>query len=385
MADVLLDDVSRVFPDGSSAVSHLTLHVRNGELMVIVGPSGCGKSTVLRLIAGLDPLEGGTISIGGRVVNHVPPGERNLAMVFEAAALYPHLTAAQNLRFGLKLRRLPADEIQQRVEAESRVLRLGRFMDRKPKTLSAGQRQRVAVGRATVRVPEVFLLDEPLTHMDAGERIRLRTELAQLQHGLGVTAIYVTHDQAQAMAIGDRVAVMRAGRIEQVDEPRTLYARPANTFVASFMGEPAMNLLSGFIEEEGGRTWVVLGGQRLPFPGTPSGLLRGRGGPVTVGVRPEHVTDAGSEPGLPVLFSTAGRVEHLGHELLVTCPIATTAVTVPDTPGVEKQAPGQAHLIARFPRGHPVRRGDRVELAVDVSELSLFDRDTGQALWNPAA
>jgi multiple sugar transport system ATP-binding protein len=385
MADVLLDDVSRVFPDGSVAVSHLSLRVRNGELMAIVGPSGCGKSTVLRLIAGLDPLGGGTISIGGRVVNRVPPGERNLAMVFEAAALYPHLTAAQNLRFGLALRKLPADEIRQRVEAESRVLRLGRLMDRKPKTLSAGQRQRVAVGRATVRVPDVFLLDEPLTHMDAGERIRLRTELAQLQHGLGATAIYVTHDQAQAMAIGDRVAVMRAGRIEQVDEPRALYRRPANTFVASFMGEPAMNLLSGFVEQDGGRTYVVLGGQRLPFPGTPSGLMRGRSGPVSVGIRPEHITDAGSEPGLPVLFSTARRIEHLGHELLVSCPIATTSVTVTDTPGVEQQPDTQATLIARFPRGHPVQRGDRVELAVDVSELSLFDPETGHALWNPAA
>src|ERR671915_228422 len=226
MADVLLDDVSRVFKDGSKAVSHLTLHVRDAELMAIVGPSGCGKSTVLRLIAGLDPLGGGTISIGGRVVNNLTPGERNVAMVFEAAALYPHLTAAQNLRFGLAMRKLPDQEIRQRVEAETRVLRLGRFLDRKPKTLSAGQRQRVAVGRATVRVPDVFLLDEPLTHMDAGERIRLRTELAQLQHGLGVTAIYVTHDQSQAMAIGDRVAVMRGGRIEQIDEPRTLYARP---------------------------------------------------------------------------------------------------------------------------------------------------------------
>jgi multiple sugar transport system ATP-binding protein len=384
MADVLLDDVSRVHKDGSAAVSHLSLHVRHGELMVLVGPSGCGKSTVLRLIAGLEPLGSGTISIGGRVVNHLTPGERNVAMVFEAAALYPHLTAAQNLRFGLALRKLPADEIEQRVEAETRVLRLGRFLDRKPKTLSAGQRQRVAVGRATVRVPDVFLLDEPLTHMDAAERIRLRTELSQLQHGLGVTAIYVTHDQSQAMAIGDRVAVMRAGRIEQVDEPRALYRRPANAFVASFMGQPAMNLLDGYIEEDAGRTYVVLGGQRLPFPGTPSGLLRGRSGPVTVGIRPEHVTDAGAEPGLPVLFSTAARIERLGSELLVSCPLATTAVTVPDTPGIDQDRFVQAHLIARFPRNHPVRRGDRVELAVDVSELSLFDPITGQALWNPA-
>jgi multiple sugar transport system ATP-binding protein len=179
--------------------------------------------------------------------------------------------------------------------------------------------------------------------------------------------------------------VMRAGRIEQVDEPRTLYLRPANTFVASFMGEPAMNLLSGYVEEEGGRTYVVLGGQRLPFPGTPSGLMRGRTGPVTVGIRPENITDAGAEPGLPVLFSTAGRIERLGHQLLVTCPIATTSVTVADAPGVDREPPGPAQLVARFPGGHSVRHGDRVELAVDVSELSLFDPATGQALWNPAA
>ncbi|HEV8425619.1 MAG TPA: ATP-binding cassette domain-containing protein [Actinomycetes bacterium] len=384
MADVLLDDISRVYPDGTSAVSHLTLHVRHRELMVIVGPSGCGKSTALRLIAGLEPLSGGTISIGGRVVNKVPPGERDLAMVFEAGALYPHLTAAQNLRFGLDVRKLPEDEIEQRVGAESRVLRLGRFLDRKPRTLSAGQRQRVALGRATVRVPSVFLLDEPLTHLDAGERIRLRTELSQLQQGLGVTAIYVTHDQSQAMAIGNRVAVMRAGRIEQVAEPRELYRRPANVFVASFMGEPAMSLLAGSLEADAGRTWVVLGGQRLPLHGTPSGLLRGRVGPVTVGIRPEHVTDASTVPGTPVLFSTAARIERLGAQLLVSCPLATTAVTVADTPGVEKEPGGQAELIARFPRGHPVRRGDRVELAVDVGELSFFDPGTGEALWNPA-
>ena len=277
MADVLLDDVSRVYPDGSAAVSHLTLHVRHAELMVIVGPSGCGKSTVLRLIAGLEPLGGGTISIGGRVVNDLRPASATWPWCSRPPPC-PHLTAAENLRFGLTLRKVPADEIEQRVESESRVLRLGRLLDRKPRTLSAGQRQQVAVGRATVRVPEVFLLDEPLTHMDAGERIRLRTELSQLQHGLGVTAIYVTHDQSQAMAIGDRVAVMQGGRIEQIDEPRTLYRRPANTFVASFMGEPAMNLLAGFIEQDAGRTFVVLGGQRLPFPGTPSGLMRGRAG-----------------------------------------------------------------------------------------------------------
>jgi multiple sugar transport system ATP-binding protein len=385
MAEVLLDDVSRVYPDGTSAVSHLSLHVRHGELMVIVGPSGCGKSTVLRLIAGLEPLSGGSVSIGGRVVDNVPPSERDIAMVFETGALYPHLTASDNLGFGLTLRKVPKDEIEERIGAESRVLRLERFLHRKPRTLSAGQRQRVAVGRATVRVPAVFLLDEPLTHLDAAERIRLRAEFASLQSGLGVTAIYVTHDQAQAMAIGDRVAVMRAGRIEQVDDPLKLYRRPANVFVASFMGEPAMTLVAGRLEADAGRTWVVLGNQRLPFPGNPSGLLRSRiGGPVTVGIRPEHVTDANAVPNPPaVLFCTADTVENLGAHLLVGCPLDTTGITVADAPGAGTQRPDRAVLVARLPGASGIRPGDRVELAVAMARLSFFDPVTGEALWNP--
>jgi multiple sugar transport system ATP-binding protein len=386
MADVLLDDVSRVYPDGTEAVAHLTLYVRDGELMVVVGPSGCGKSTALRLVAGVEPLSGGAISIGGRMVNDVPSHLRNVAMVFEAGALYPHMTASDNLRFSLALRKLPAGEIEQRVGAESRVLRLGRLLDRLPRTLSAGQRQRVAIGRATVRVPSVFLLDEPLTHMDAGERTRLRAELSRLVRGMGVTAIYVTHDQHQAMAIGDRVAVMRAGRLEQVAEPRTLYQRPANTFVASFIGDPAMALVAGRLEAAGGDARVVLGGQRLPFPGTPSGALRGRtGGPVTVGIRAEHLSDAAAAPGRDaVLDATVARVERLGAELLVVCPLDAPRVHVVDTPGVDEHLAGdRALLVARFPARHPVRAGDRVALAVDTRQLSFFDPASGEALWNP--
>jgi multiple sugar transport system ATP-binding protein len=387
MADVLLDDVSRVYPDGTAAVSHLNLYVRDGELLVVVGPSGCGKSTALRLIAGVEPLSGGTITIGGRVVNNVPAHLRDVAMVFEAGALYPHMTASDNLRFSLALRKLPAGEIEQRIGAESRVLRLGRLLDRLPRTLSAGQRQRVAIGRATVRVPSVFLLDEPLTHMDAGERMRLRSELARLQRGLGVTAIYVTHDQSQAMAIGDRVGVMRAGLIEQVAEPRALYQRPANTFVASFIGEPAMALVAGRLEDDGGQVWVGLGDQRLPFPGTPSGGLRGRvGAPVTIGLRPEHLTDAAAvAPGqAAVLRSTVARVERLGSELLVVCPLDAPPVRVVDTPGVDEHlGGGRAVVVARFPAHHPVRAGDRTELAVDTRQLSYFDPLTGEALWHP--
>jgi multiple sugar transport system ATP-binding protein len=361
------------------------LYVRDSELMVIVGPSGCGKSTVLRLIAGLDPLSGGSIRIGGRVVDDVQPSGRDIAMVFETGALYPHLTASDNLGFPLEVRKLPKREIEERVGAESRVLRLERLLHRKPRTLSAGQRQRVAVGRATVRAPAVFLLDEPLTHLDAAERIRLRTELATLQRGLGVTTIYVTHDQSQAMAIGDRVAVMRAGQIEQVAEPLKLYRQPANVFVASFMGEPAMTLIAGRLEADAGHTWVVLGNQRLPYPGTPTGLLRSRTGrPVTVGIRPEDVTDAECVPeSHAVLFSTVESVENLGSHLLIGCPLDTAAITVADGPGAEVQRPGRAVLIARVPGTSRLRRGDRVELAVTMAKLSFFDPLTGEALWNP--
>jgi multiple sugar transport system ATP-binding protein len=387
MADVLLDDVSRVYPDGTRAVSHLTLYVRDRELLALVGPSGCGKSTTLRMIAGIEPVDGGTIRIGGLAVNDLQPHERDVAMVFEAGALYPHMTASDNLRFGLTVRRMPASEIDQRVGAESRVLRLGRLLDRLPRTLSAGQRQRVALGRATVRVPRVFLLDEPLTHLDEGERIRLRTELAQLQHGLGVTAIYVTHDQAQAMAVGDRVAVMRAGVLEQVAEPRALYERPANAFVASFVGSPAMVLVAGRLEADADGTWVGLGSQRVRFPGGPSGGLRSRvGRPLTVGIRPEHLRDAATlaAPAAATLRATVVRVDHLGAELLVGCLIDARAVVVADTPEVEEAAADAgAVLRARLPRHHPVRPGDRIELAVEVGQLTFFDPVTGAALWHP--
>jgi multiple sugar transport system ATP-binding protein len=386
VADVKLDDVSQRYPDGTSAVSHLTLHVRHGEIMVILGPSGCGKSTVLRLIAGLEPLSGGVISIGGRVVNDVQPSGRDVAMVFETGALYQHLTVSDNLRFGLALRNVPENEIEQRVGAESRVMRLERLLGRKPPTLAAGQRQRVALGRATVRLPAVFLLDEPLTHLEAAERVRLRAELASLLRGLEATAVYVTHDQSQAMALGDRIAVMRAGRIEQLAEPWRLYRRPGNVFVAGFMGEPAMNLLAGRLQADAGRTWVALGDQRLPVPSRPAGLLRSRiGDPVTVGIRPEHVADADTVAERPaVLFSTAEWVEDLGSHLLIGCPLGTMAITVSDRPGAEQQQRlSRAVLVARFARTSRVRPGDRVELAVDTAELSFFDPVTGEALWNP--
>jgi multiple sugar transport system ATP-binding protein len=378
MADVLLDHVTRVHADGTVAVANLSLHVRHQELLAILGPSGCGKSTVLRMIAGVEPVTRGSILIGGEDVTAWPPHQRDVAMVFEGNALYPHLTVGRNMRFGLDMRHFPESEIEQRVGAESRVLGLARLLDRLPKTLSAGQRQRVAIGRATVRVPRVFLLDEPLTHLDAAERVRLRTELAQLQRGLGVTTIYVTHDQAQAMAVGDRVAVLRAGRLEQVDTPRMLYQEPATVFVAGFLGDPAMSLLAGRLVDEGDGAWVVLGDQRLRFPGTPSGRLRGSSDrPLVVGIRAEAVTVAGAAGARPGhrLRSTVARVEHLGHEVLVHCPLDVQAADA-------DRDPSQGHVVARVTPGQRPRIGAAIELEVDTGALSFFDPASGAALWH---
>jgi multiple sugar transport system ATP-binding protein len=378
MADVLLDDVTRVHADGTVAVADLTLHVRHQELLAILGPSGCGKSTVLRLIAGIEPITKGRILIGGQDVTRWPPHQRDVAMVFEGNALYPHLTVGRNMRFGLDMRRVSESEIDQRVGAESRVLGLARLLDRLPKTLSAGQRQRVAIGRATVRVPRVFLLDEPLTHLDEGERVRLRSELAQLQRGLGVTTVYVTHDQSQAMAVGDRVAVLRAGRLEQVDTPRMLYQQPASVFVAGFLGDPAMSLLAARLVDEGDGAWVVLGDQRLRFPGTPSGRLRGSSDrPLVVGIRAEAVTVAGAAGARPGhrLRSTVARVEHLGHEVLVHCPLDVQAADA-------DRDPSQGHVVARVTPGQRPRIGAAIELEVDAGALSFFDPASGAALWH---
>ena len=387
MAEVQLEDVSRVHPDGSVAVARLNLHVRHGELLALVGPSGSGKSTTLRLIAGLEPVTSGTIVIGGRVVNGLQPHERNVAMVFEGDSLYPHLTVGGNLRFGLEMGRVPKPEIDLRVQAESRVLGVARLLGRMPRSLSAGQRQRVALGRATVRVPSVFLLDEPLTHLDAAKRDQLRLELSNLQRGLGVTTVYVTHDQAQAMAIGDRIAVLRAGSLEQVDTPRSLYRRPDNTFVASFMGSPGMSLVPGTVERDGDRAWIAVGGQRLGFPGAPAGALRRYlGRPLVIGLRPEHVAGTRAAATRPHrrLRLTATRVEHLGPELLVTCGVDAPAVAVAHS-GVDPLPISEgASLHARFPAHSAVRPGDHVEVEVDVGELSFFDPASGAALWHPA-
>jgi multiple sugar transport system ATP-binding protein len=338
----------------------------------VVGPSGCGKTTLLRVIAGLEAAAGGRIRIGGRDITHDRPGQHDVAMVFEGEALYPHLTAAGNLRFGLEVRGTTPAEIDQRVGAESSVLGLRSFLHRRLATMSAGERQRVAVGRATVRKPSVFLLDEPLAHLAPGERLRLRRELALLIRGMGVTTILVTHDQEQAMAMGDRVGVMREGRLEQIDEPSELYLRPATTFVAGCLGDPPMSLLSARLEVGDDGTWIVLGHHRLSLRGTPSGPLRARvGEQVVIGARPEHVTPAGSSagagtPGTRVELK-ADAIQRRGADQLLICTVEGTGT-----------------LVARAPNRVRVKAGDTVELVVDTARLSFFDPASGAALWHGA-
>jgi len=266
MAEIVLDDVSKVYADGTLAVSDLSLDIEDGEFVVLVGPSGCGKTTALRMIAGLESISGGTLSIDDRVVNGVPPKERDIAMVFQNYALYPHMTVYDNMAFGLKLRKLPKTEIDRRVREAGDILGLDDLLQRKPKALSGGQRQRVAMGRAIVREPKAFLMDEPLSNLDAKLRVQMRTEIARIQHELNVTTIYVTHDQVEAMTMGDRVAVIRKGKLQQVDTPQRLYDHPVNLFVAGFIGSPAMNMVEATLSTSNGAAIVEFGGQKLSVP-----------------------------------------------------------------------------------------------------------------------
>ena len=297
MAEIVLDDVWKIYPDGTVAVAGLDLDVDDKEFVVFVGPSGCGKTTALRMIAGLESITQGTVRIGDRVVNDVPPKERDIAMVFQNYALYPHMTVFDNMAFGLKLQKVPKQEINARVHEAARILGLDELLNRKPAALSGGQRQRVAMGRAIVRHPQAFLMDEPLSNLDAKLRVQMRAEIARIQSELGVTTIYVTHDQTEAMTMGDRVAVIRKGELQQVDEPQALYDHPANLFVAGFIGSPAMNLFEANLRarRRGARS-VEFGGYRLPLP--PEVLaarpaLRGyEGRQIVLGIRPEDMEDA---------------------------------------------------------------------------------------------
>jgi multiple sugar transport system ATP-binding protein len=385
MATITLECVSKVYPNGFQAVNEVNLTVADGEFMVLVGPSGCGKTTLLRMIAGLDTITSGEVRIGDRVVNELGPKERDIAMVFQNYALYPHMTVEQNTGFALKLAKLPKAEIGAKVRRAAQVLGLTQWLERKPAQLSGGQRQRVAMGRAIVREPAAFLMDEPLSNLDAKLRVQMRTEISRIQRHLGVATVYVTHDQVEAMTMGDRVAVMRDGVVLQCDEPQSVYERPVNMFVGAFIGSPAMNLYEGTVED--GAAAVRLGSQRLVLPPAvrtaPRSLARYAGREVVVGLRPEHLSlgDGGAGLGQPVLEARVELVEALGSELLVYFDLDATRVLAEGAREADEEdlvSGGQG--VARVPPRARVRPGDQTRFLVDVGEMHFFDPVSGESI-----
>ena len=354
MSAVTLHALEKRYPDGYHAVRGVSLEIAAGEFLVLVGPSGCGKSTTLRMVAGLEEISGGTVRIGDRVVNDVAPGDRDIAMVFQNYALYPHLTVRDNMAFGLRMRRMPAVEIDRRVAAAAESLSISHLLGRRPRELSGGQRQRVALGRAIVREPAVFLFDEPLSNLDAKLRVQMRAEIAALHRQLSATVIYVTHDQVEAMTLGQRIALMNHGVVQQVDAPLAIYHRPANRFVASFIGSPTMNFFSGAVAE--GSFQLAAGGPRLPLPGAPVPA-----GPAVLGIRPEDFATAAGGDTIPFATVTVDMAEQLGHETLAHFQM----------PG----AAASAASIARLPGDAAVQAGDRVDFAVRRQALHVFAAD----------
>ena len=397
MAAVTFANVAKVYPDGTRAVSDLDLDVQDGEFMVLVGPSGCGKTTALRMVAGLEGISEGVVRIGDRVVNHVPSRDRDIAMVFQSYALYPHLTVYDNIAFGLKLRKVPKAEVERKVREAAKMLGLEEHLERKPRNLSGGQRQRVAMGRAIVREPAAFLMDEPLSNLDAKLRVQTRAEISKLQTDLGVTTIYVTHDQVEAMTMGDRVAVMRKGELQQVATPQELYDRPVNLFVGGFIGSPAMNLLEARLERRDQKLVAKLGSQELTLGAqtleTRPALADFAGRTVVLGIRPEHLEDASLEeaPDGPRLRGTMTLREALGAEVMAHFTIdARPAVTdevrelVHDAGGTAEdleQGSG-ATLVGRFGAQSRVGAGEAVEAAIDTRALHFFDPDTGLGIYD---
>jgi multiple sugar transport system ATP-binding protein len=376
MASICFLGVAKVFSDGTRAVDDLDLEVADGGFTVLVGPSGSGKSTALRMVAGLEEATSGTIRIADRVVNDIAPKDRDIAMVFQSYALYPHMSVEDNLGFALKMQGVPR---KSRVASVARRLGIGELLARRPRQLSGGQRQRVALGRAIVREPQAFLMDEPLSNLDAKLRVEMRAYIARLHQELGTTTLYVTHDQTEAMTMGDRVAVMRDGRLEQVDAPQALYDHPANLFVAAFIGSPAMNLLRGRLELVDGRVQAVLGSQRLVLPDEVLNARPVLGGwvdeEVVIGIRPETLFLADGPFDLEVVL-----VEALGSDLLVHLRTEAPRVTVADAFDGEEEAGLEARLTARLPPHVDVRAGERLRLGVDMKRLHVFDPETGLAL-----
>ena len=381
MATIAFEHVTKRFPDGTVAVDDLSLSVGEGEFLILVGPSGCGKTTALRMIAGLEEVSDGAVRIGENVVNDVPPAQRDVAMVFQNYALYPHMTIKQNISFPLRQQHLPKAEIESRVADAARLLGIEELLARKPRELSGGQRQRVAMGRAIVRRPQAFLMDEPLSNLDAKLRVQMRAELIDLHRRLGVTTVYVTHDQTEAMTLGDRVVVLDKGVVQQVDPPELLYRQPANTFVASFIGSPAMNFLEGRL----GDGVVQLGPCSVALPTALLKSVAGRSGDVLVGLRPEDFALAsGASPDAARLTAEIKITEQLGPELLAHFQVDGLTVAYPEARRrvVETDEPRDLGdlVIGRFPPNAPIAAGQRVEIVIDRERIQLFDPATGESL-----
>jgi multiple sugar transport system ATP-binding protein len=392
MAEVHFNEVDKVFDNGVQAVFGLSLEVHDGEFLVLVGPSGCGKTTALRMVAGLEEISDGEITIGGRVVNDLTPKERDVAMVFQNYALYPHLTVAENIAFGLRLRRESKSVIDQRVKWAAKLLDLSPYLMRRPKELSGGQRQRVAMGRAIVRQPQAFLMDEPLSNLDAKLRVQMRSDIAKLQRDLKTTTIYVTHDQVEAMTMGDRVAVMNHGRLQQVDSPQRLYDHPANLFVAGFIGTPPMNLLAANVVSQNGTVGVAVGGQQIPlsdesvrrFP-----EVRGaEGKPVVLGVRADDLHRADRRPDLPTIKAGLELIEALGSQSIAYFRVDALAVGVDEDLLEEQEAEGEGVTAARpnlvasldAAEATDLRTGEQMAVAIDTKQIHLFDAESGAPL-----
>ncbi len=395
MAEIQFDDVTKRYADGFEAVKHLNLDVPDGELMILVGPSGCGKSTALRMVAGLEDISEGELKIGGQVVNERAPKDRDIAMVFQNYALYPHMTVRDNMGFALKLAKVPDAEINQKVNEAAKILDLEQHLERKPANLSGGQRQRVAMGRAIVRSPSVFLMDEPLSNLDAKLRVQMRTEISRIQQRMNTTTIYVTHDQTEAMTLGDRIAVMRAGLLQQVGPPSELYGHPNNLFVAGFIGSPSMNFLAG--EIEGDSVKLPIGNVRIPDAlrhRLETGSGGGRSG-VIAGLRPEHFEDASlvAERTRGVTFKAHIDVlESMGSEFYAYFVVESEQVSsreleelAADSGGADlPSTQGGTQITVRLAAESRVRQGEDLELWFDANHLQLFDPESGRSLLGQA-